>query len=85
MASRMPQCKIDLPIGLYTMTAEPSGQYPEYRRPLFRVTVEKSAYHQQSDGLWHPPKTARDNLYSKVSEGAILYAEYNHPQTEKTI
>jgi hypothetical protein len=42
MAARMPQCKIDLPIGLYTMPAEPSGQYLEYRRPLFRVASSTS-------------------------------------------
>ena len=52
---------------------------------LARIDVEKSAYHQQSEGLWHPPKTPKENLYSGSSEGAILYAEYNHPQTEKTI
>jgi hypothetical protein len=28
----------DLPVGLYRMTVEPQREFPEYQRPLFRVT-----------------------------------------------
>jgi hypothetical protein len=33
---------IDLPIGLYTMAAQASGQFLEYRRPIFRVVSATS-------------------------------------------